>query len=415
MKNKMLILIIPILLFAACSPKAPASWQERIKYIENNVTQKNALPPWTKRTLPEAMNQYGVPGLSIAVFDNNELVWARGYGELERDSGIPVTTESLFPALGISAMISRFIALALVQEGKICWDKNITHYLTSWHVPVAENIKDSTLTLGDLLRFNWAGLNFFPIPTYTTDEVIPTLLESLTGRNPAKNPPVRMISEPGNYYREKNGNLSLVSYIVLQQLLEDVAQRSFSQLAAETILFPLGMKHSNFEQPQGEEVLNVASGHNRDGVIPGKRQIFPTQAARGLWSTPSDLSLFFIETSRVIQGQSGKILSTVTLGKMINPNSSCRQLSSSGTGFSCTYRYNPKLGQGIVIMTNNEQGGILSQEILHSVIKESKWNWCDSPLRESIFTNFILIIAIALLGLVLILGGFLLFLRREKN
>jgi len=410
----MLILILLNLVFAACSSKAPDSWQERIKYIENNITQKNALPPWVKRTLPEAMNQYGVPGLSIAVFDNNELIWARGYGELEKDSGIPVTPESLFPALGVSAIISRFIALTLVQDGKIPWDTDITHYLASWKIPVAEDIEDSTVTLKDLLRFNWAGLNHFPIPGYAADEDIPTLLESLNGKAPAKNPPVRMISEPGIYHRGKNGNLSLVSYIVLQQLLEDVAQKPFSQFAAETLLFPLEMKHSSFEQPHGE-VPTVATGHNQDGIITGKRLLFPSQAARGLWSTPSDLNLFFIETSRVTQGESEKILSAVTLSKLINPNFSCRQLFSSGTGFSCTYSYNPKLGQGIVIMTNSEVGEILGQEILHSVIGVSKWKWCESPLRESMFTNFILVIAIALLGLALILGGLFLFLRREKN
>jgi CubicO group peptidase (beta-lactamase class C family) len=53
-------------------------------------------------TLAERMAKYRVPGVSIAVFDDYELVWAAAYGVADVDTGEPARDTTLFQAGSIS-------------------------------------------------------------------------------------------------------------------------------------------------------------------------------------------------------------------------------------------------------------------------------------------------------------------------
>src|SRR5689334_1503605 len=59
-------------------------------------------PKTIDRDLPARMAHYQVPGVSLAIIENYEIVFAKGYGVLDNDSRAPVTTESLFHASSIS-------------------------------------------------------------------------------------------------------------------------------------------------------------------------------------------------------------------------------------------------------------------------------------------------------------------------
>lgn len=87
--NKYLFVAL-ILLITACNKRS-----DRI----GNITSGE---PIQAEVLTELMEQYQVPGVSIAVINNGNIEWAQGYGMADVELQRPVTTETRFQAASIS-------------------------------------------------------------------------------------------------------------------------------------------------------------------------------------------------------------------------------------------------------------------------------------------------------------------------
>ncbi|RKH52835.1 serine hydrolase domain-containing protein [Corallococcus llansteffanensis] len=81
------------------------------------------------------MELYRIPGMSIAVFDKNALVWVRTYGVTQAGGSEPVTLDTLFQAASVSKPVTALAALRTVEQGKVSLDTNINDHLCSWMVP----------------------------------------------------------------------------------------------------------------------------------------------------------------------------------------------------------------------------------------------------------------------------------------
>ncbi len=69
--------------------------------------------PPEKWTLAEGMAQSHVPGISIAVIDNGQIDWARGFGVKQAGTADPVSTSTLFEAQSISKAVTATATLVL--------------------------------------------------------------------------------------------------------------------------------------------------------------------------------------------------------------------------------------------------------------------------------------------------------------
>ncbi|MGC2697871.1 MAG: serine hydrolase domain-containing protein, partial [Candidatus Angelobacter sp.] len=70
-------------------------------------------------TLKQLMDIYKVPGLSVAVIDNYQIAWAKGFGVTEAGGSTPVTTKTLFQAGSISKPVAATGAMWLVEHGRL--------------------------------------------------------------------------------------------------------------------------------------------------------------------------------------------------------------------------------------------------------------------------------------------------------
>jgi CubicO group peptidase (beta-lactamase class C family) len=166
----------------------------------------------------------------------------------------------------------------------------------------------------------------------------------------------------------------------------------------KNVLDPLGMTASSFTQPPPVRKKNLlATGYKADGSeVPGKFHIYPEQAAAGLWTNPSDLCRYIIETQLSYKGESSRILNPemtrlrltpvledAALGTFVNSRvtGSFKYFNHNGgnEGFSCTSIGCRDSGEGVVIMTNSDNSSIL-EEIANSVA--SVYNWKDYYLPE---------------------------------
>ena len=391
---------------------------ERIQRVENSLPPisfgKNKSP--LQLTLRKLMEIYRVPGLSLAVIDNFEIAWAKGYGVTEAGNSNPVTLHTLFQAGSVSKPIAAMGALFLAEQGKLQLDEDVNQKLTTWNVPDNEFTKEQKVTLRRILSHN-AGLTVRFFPGYAVDAQLPALVQILNGELPANTDPVRVDFVPGTKWRYSGGGL-----VVAQQLMMDVTGRPFSTLMRENVFDKIGMHDSSFEQPlSSENVELAASGTYWNGnVVPGKWHIYPEMAAAGLWTTPTDLAKLAIEISLSQQGKSNRILSQAMAFEMLTPQSknvtefalgnekhpdrmglgfflgdqTCPNLFGhigDDEGFQAMLVMNSDSGQGAAIMTNSQVGMLVGDYLMENIAKEYGWKNHVLPNRPRLGADAVLI------------------------
>ncbi|MFC5665020.1 serine hydrolase, partial [Kitasatospora misakiensis] len=263
--------------------------------------------------VPELMARHAVPGASIALLENGEVTSLHSYGVLGVDDPTPVTAESLFPAGSISKHVTTVLVLRLVSEGVLDLDRDINDYLTSWRVPAGDGPVTARLLLS-----NQSGLAPHPPldDNYPRREPVPTLLDVLNGRAPAKTPPVRREDAPGEVFR-----LNPLNFSVLQQAMADATGTAFAELARHWLLDPLGMAASGFDPVFPDTTGRAfARGHAADGTpVPDGFVVHPEAAAGGLWTTAGDLARLAAEVRRCFLGLPGGLVDQELVRRMLTP------------------------------------------------------------------------------------------------
>ena len=70
------------------------------------------LRDWIEHIVPNLMRTGKLPGLSIAVVDNGETIYADGFGSRDRERNLPATPDTLY---GIGSITKSFVAIAVMQ------------------------------------------------------------------------------------------------------------------------------------------------------------------------------------------------------------------------------------------------------------------------------------------------------------
>jgi CubicO group peptidase (beta-lactamase class C family) len=344
-------------------------------------------------SLQRWMELYKIPGMSIAVFDKNKLVWAKTYGVTQAGGSEPVAIDTLFQAASISKPVTALAALRYAEQGKWSLDANINDSLVSWKVPDTELTQEQKVTLRRLLSHT-AGLTVHGFQGYAVNEPQPTLQQILDGQKPANSEPVRVDLKPGTETRYSGGGLTVVQLMMVEQL-----KKPFPQLMKEAVLAPLGLKHSTFEQPLPKELAPMsATGTRASGEsVEGRWHVYPEMAAAGLWTTPSDLARIAIEVSKARAGTSKKVVSKAMAKQMLTKQSEDFGLGFQlyeGTdrfghggwndGFQSTLIAFADSGSGVAMMANSDNGALLFERIAASLATEYGWksftHRLDSPL-----------------------------------
>lgn len=382
-------------------------------------------------TLQKLMELYKVPGLSIAVIDNFEIAWTKGYGVTEAGTSDPVTPHTLFQAGSVSKPVAAAGALFLAEQGKLLLDEDVNQKLTTWKVPENEFTSEQKVTLRRLLSHT-AGLTVHGFPGYALDETVPTLVQVLNGEKPANTEPIRVDFVPGTKWSYSGGGT-----LIAQQLMIDVTGKSFPQLMQEIVFDKIGMHDSTYEQPLPPDRHKMAaSGTYWNGeVVPGKWHIYPEMAAAGLWSTASDLARFAIEIALSKKGRSNRVLSQGMAREMLNIQmESVTEFSFGdeqhpdrmGLGFFLADETRPDLfghigddegfqamlmmysdsGQGAAIMVNSDFGFLLGDYLVENIAQEYGWKNYMPPDRLRIGASTILLAITQLQGIQAALKGY---------
>ncbi len=235
----------------------------------------------------EMMAATGLPGFALGVVKDGELVYAKGFGVANVETGEPVTPQTVFQLAEVTMAPTTLAMLQLAEAGLIDLDAPITDYL-----PYFEMAGDGSdeITVRQLL------LNTSGVPdsgdaaadwTTTTPEVDDEAVERL----------VRGLAETELLFAPGAGfEWSDIGYHILGDVVAKVTGQPYEVYMQENLLTPLGMAHSTFLLDEVDPAL-LASPHIEDDdgavmvadVIPYSRQY---AAANNLYSNVEDMARF---------------------------------------------------------------------------------------------------------------------------
>jgi len=374
---------------------APYDIEQRIEAVESCLPppvivkgEPKACTPLSKRIV-----ELHVPGVSIAVVHSGKIEWAKGYG-VRQIGGDPVTVETLFQAGSISKPVAAMGALHLVQEGKLSPDTDINASLTSWKLPSSNAAPGAVVTLRELLTHT-AGITVHGFPGYAAGAPVPTLVQVLNGEKPANTEPIRLDSPPGKEWRYSGGG-----YTVMQQLVIDTVKEPYPKFLHDTVLDPVGMTHSTYQQPLPASLLSSAAmPYNGDGTpVQGGPHTYPEMAAAGLWTTPSDLCRYILEVQNSLTAKANHVLSQSMTQQMLTPgkgdwglglelggSTTDKWFSHGGVnaGYEALFVGYDRDGDGAAVMTNAQGGSRLAAEVMSAIAMAYGWpDWKPAVRTE---------------------------------
>jgi CubicO group peptidase (beta-lactamase class C family) len=381
----------------ATSTLSPVAAQATATAIPSTIDLRGVAPrPLTgeraaafEAYVADAVDRYGVPGASVAVVQDGEVVYLRGFGVREQGGTDPVTPDTMMMIGSVTKSMTTMLAATLVDEGRLGWDTPVATILPSFAAGDAEMTR--RWTVHDVFC-NCTGLPgrdlefLFAADELTPEDVVTSLKD------------VAPTAGYGERFLYNNLLIAAAGYALgaaahgsPRELGEgyDVAMR-------ERVLGPIGMTGSTFDPAQvlagGDHALPHAAGLS-ERIRPlslRTEHVFAAVAPAGaLWSNAREMARYLqTELSggvapdgvRVVSeenlaatwakgvampAQPGHLSSLAAsmagygLGWMSGEYHGQRVINHSGGtyGFASQAAFLPEAGVGIVVLTNARTAG----------------------------------------------------------
>jgi len=325
-----------------------------------------------------SMKAFNVPGIAVAIIKDGKIIHSKGYGVRSLKSKTPVDENTLFGIASNSKAFTAATLAILVDEGKISWDDKVRKYIPEFkmydpYVTEEFTIRD-LLTHRSGLGLGAGDLMFFPDGAdFTMKDIIHNI----------------QYLKPVSSFRSKfdyDNNL----YLVAGEIVARVSGKGWDEFVEDRILKPLEMKKSAAAFDRLSDTTNIISAHAPvDGVVEviDRNRSRLIDAAGGINSNISDLSKWVLTLlNEGKYGDNKQLFSTVnqhemwspqTILSISNPGPYNTHFVSYGLGFflSDAMGYKrvshtgglegmvtqitmfPELQLGIIVLTNQQEGG----------------------------------------------------------
>jgi CubicO group peptidase (beta-lactamase class C family) len=254
------------------------------------------------------MAYLGLPGLSIGIVHDQEVVWARGFGHASLERGQPATPDTLFRIASITKLFTATAIMQLRDAGKLRLDDPLAEHLP-WFAIQSSHGDAPVVTIRHLLTHT-AGLPREAGTPYWTDGEFPTP-EDLRKHLPG----LRAALAPETRWKYSNLGLALAGEVVAA-----VAGRPHAEHVTEQVLKPLGMARTWVQTPPPDHP-DLATGYTRR-LPAGGRSPAPFTDGRGIGAAAnmttcvSDLARFAMLQFRDGPAGGAQVLEGSTLREM---------------------------------------------------------------------------------------------------
>lgn len=338
--------------------RGPADWRPVAARIES--------------LLPALMKEFHVPGVSVALVSKEGLVWSKAAGVLCADRPEPVTRETLFEACSMSKPVFAYLAMKLVEEGRLALD-----------TPLSRSLEDPSLLGQPGAELITARM----VLSHTTG------LPNWRKGGEDRGGPLPVWYRPGSRFGYSGEGM-----FYLQRVVEKITGESLDALAGRMLFDPLGLAHASYIWTPALDP-NLASGHEESGSFLQKTRYGHANSGYSLYISADDYARFLFEMMKADRSAPWSV-SRASIEEMLRPQTglgerepierpgrakgfavywglgwSLNETASgwivhhsgaNSSGFRCFSQFQPAKGTGLVIMTNGLGGG----ELWTRVVKE---------------------------------------------
>ncbi|TRY32080.1 beta-lactamase family protein [Aliiglaciecola sp. M165] len=336
-------LLLPTFLYGQTEP----SMKQLIQHYSDDV--------------PKLMETSHVPGISLALFDKNKVLWHQNWGVSNTEKHSAIETNMMFEAASLSKPVFAAIVLRLASRGEFSLDQplhTILPFTRATDQSLAKQLTARVILSHQTGLPNWGGeyIDFIESP-------------------------------------KTSFHYSGEGYVYLQKVLEKMTGKSLQELAESEIFDVVGMKNSQFTWTPNERI-NRITGHDRLSN-PMNRGIPEANAASSLHTTSRDYAKFVMawfkgtlfDADLIAQAQSPEILITgdERNAKLPLPNGS-RLAWTLGWGlqqqnnhviswhwgdngvFKAFVAWNSWTNRGMVYFSNSENGLSIAKKLVEPVV-----------------------------------------------
>ena len=270
----------------AQTPQEPPSSTPSEKVsADRGPTDERELEAFLDGYVGHQLEDYDIPGATVSVVKDGEVLFAKGYGRANVEKKVPVVAdETLFRIASISKLFTATAVMQLVEEGKLDLDEDVNAYLDDVEVP--NTYPGRPVTLRHLLTHTAGFEEHFTGSGARNAADVEPLGEYVATQMPAR------VRPPGEVTAYSNYGMSLAGYIV-----QDVSGMPYERYVEENILAPLGMESTTAAQPPAPKLRErMARGYDLEGGNPVARpfEYFDDAPAGTVSTTATDMTRFMI-------------------------------------------------------------------------------------------------------------------------
>jgi len=249
------------------------------------------------------INQKGIPSLSIAIADDQQIIWAKAFGMADPENNIPANTGTFYRIASVSKLFTDIAVMQLAERGEIDIDAPVMQYIPQFS---PENPFKKEITLRQLMSHRSGLVREPPVGNYY-DPSEPSLRETILSLNATK-----LIFKPETRTKYSNVAIGVTGYVI-----ECLKEEDFAEYMQREILDPLNMKSSSFlRNAEIEGKLAKAKMWRYDGKeFAAPLFEFGFLPAANIYTTMPELAQCMI----MLMNGGGEILRPETLEQMWTP------------------------------------------------------------------------------------------------
>lgn len=325
MRALVILLCLPSLLLAQATVSPTAPYADAAKKLDAFIAAE--------------VEQKRLPALSIALVDDQRVVWAKGYGHSDPAKKTPATADTVYRVGSVSKLFTDVAVMQLVEKGVLDLDAPVRKYLPDFHPKPHADKATKPITLRQLMSHR-AGLVREPPMGNYFDPDNPNLAKMVESLNTTTN-----VLDPEAKTKYSNAGIAVVGYT-----LEKTQGKPFAAYLRDALLGPLGMASSSFE-PNPAIAGRLARAtmwtyHGRD--FPAPTFELGMAPAGSMYSTVHDLARFtrMLFAGGTIDGR--RVVEAKTLEAMWTPQFAKPDAKDGfGIGFAISrWKDRRRLGHG---------------------------------------------------------------------
>jgi CubicO group peptidase (beta-lactamase class C family) len=208
-----------------------------VKAFQGGQTPPPRLSDATLRALDAdieaAMGTFNMPGAAVAIVQGNEIVYRRGFGLRNLQSGAPVTERTRFRVASNTKSMTALQVATLVDEGILGWDERVIDIWPAFRTPEPDLTRSMRVRdlfghatgLGEPLEFYLADGSYSPL----------VVLQSIAD--------LPVVSPPGATYHYNNTLVAAAGYLGALRMGTDADAlgEAYADQVQQRVFGPIGM------------------------------------------------------------------------------------------------------------------------------------------------------------------------------